>query len=192
MEELSRFHLFSDDDLRGSLVAEPAKGAGGSAVRAVALGERRMDEPLGFRCAEGSKVRDVIATTWIVPFLISPKLMGALEGFTGWDRHPARIVLPDGKRVDNHVALTVSGRSGPIDDSLSEEVILPRPVPEGNEVPGLRGLLFDPATWDGSDIFTPEATTFVIVTDAVREALEAASPSNLRLERITEIERMKV
>ena len=70
-------------------------------------------------------------------------------------------------------------------------MILPPPVPEGNEVPGLRGLLFDPATWDGSDVFTPETTTFVLVTDAVREALEAASPSNLRLERITEIERMK-
>ncbi len=192
MEGLRRFHLFSDDDLRGSLVAEPGKGLSGSALRAVALGERRMDTPLRFRRAEGSKVRDVMATTWIIPFLISPKVVGALDGFTGWEPHPARIELPDGKRVDDHVALTVSARSAPIDDSLSEEVILPRPVPEGNEVPGLRGLLFDPATWDGSDVFTPETTTFVIVTDAVREALEAASPTNLRLERITEIERMKV
>jgi hypothetical protein len=192
MEELNRFHLFSDDDLRGSLAAEPAKGLSGSALRAVALGERRMDKPLRFRRAEGSKVRDVMATTWIIPFLISPKVVGALDGFTGWDQHPARIELPDGKRVEDHVALTVSGRSGTIDDALSEEVILPRPVPEGNEVPGLRGLLFDPATWDGSDVFTPETTTFVIVTDAVQEALDAVSPSNLRLERITEIERMKV
>jgi hypothetical protein len=194
MEELGRFYLLSDDDLRGALVVEPVKGLSGKALREVALAERRMDKPLRFRRDLGSKVYDVLATTWIVPFLLSPKVVDVLRegGFTGWDVHPARIELEGGKRVEDHGALMVSGRSGPVDEALSESVTLPRPVPEGNEVPGLRGLLFDPATWDGSDIFTPETTTFVMITDAVREALEAVSPSNLRLERITEIERMKV
>lgn len=194
MDELGRFHLLSDDDVLGAFIAEPAKGLSGNALREVALGERRMDRPLRFRRGQGSKVYDVLATTWIVPFLLSPKVVEVLRkgGFTGWDVHSARIELKDGKRVDDHEALMVSGRSGPVDDALSETVTLPPPVPEGNEVPGLRGLRFDPSSWDGSDIFTPETTTFVMVTDAVREALEAVSPTNLRLERITEIERMKV
>ena len=119
MEELSRFHLFGDDDLRGSLVAEPASGLSGSALRAVALGERPVDEPLRFRRGEGSEVRDVMATTWIIPFLISPEVVRALDGFTGWDRHPARSSCPTAAGR-GPVALTVSGRSGPIDDSLSE------------------------------------------------------------------------
>ena len=194
MDELGRFHLLSDDDLPGALVVEPVKGLSGKALHEVALAERRMDKPLCFRHDLGSKVYDVVATTWIVPFLLSPKVVDVLrEGsFTGWDVHPARIELNGGKRVEDHGALMVSGRSGPVDDALSETVTLPPPVPEGNEVPGLRGLLFDPASWDGSDVFTPETTTFVMVTDAVREALEAVSPTNLHLERITEIERMKV
>src|SRR4051812_2634250 len=174
--DLGSFHLFSDDDLPGSFVAEPVKGLSGKALREVALGERRMDKPLRCRRGEGSRVYDVVATTWIVPFLVSPRVVEALHGFSGWDTHPARIELPDGSRVDDHAALTVSGRSGPVDDALSEEIVLPPPVPEGNEVPGWRGILFDPGSWDGSDVFTPEGSTFVMVSDAVREALEAVSP----------------
>jgi hypothetical protein len=52
------------------------------------------------------------------------------------------------------------------------------------------GLLFDPETWDQSDVFTPSGTALVVVTDAVRAAFAEARLTNVDLHRITEIQRL--
>jgi hypothetical protein len=49
------------------------------------------------------------------------------------------VVVTDGSERRDYVVLSVEGRSGPIDDALSERVTLPPPVP-GAPGPGLRGL----------------------------------------------------
>ena len=189
MSELERFHELSDADLRGAVVAEPVASLSGSALRAIALGERVPRSTLRFTPAQGSRPKDMAATTWIVPFLLSPRFVEVLGDFSGWRAHAAEIELRDGTRAD-YGALAVTGRSGPIDQERSERIKLPPAAPGGIAVPGLRGLLFDPASWDGSDVFTPEGSTFVFVSERVREAIEAARLTNVALERITEIERM--
>jgi hypothetical protein len=40
-------------------------------------------------------------------------------------------------------------------------------------------MYFDPASWDGADVFVPEGTRAVCVTDRVRWALAAAGATNL-------------
>jgi hypothetical protein len=193
VSELDGFHELSDRDLRGAVVAEPDNSLNGSALRAIALGKRSPRTTLQFKPALGSRLEDLLTTTWIVPLLLSPRFHQLLRDhdFTGWTAHPAEVELRRGERAE-YGALAVSGRSGPIDDKRSERVVLPPAAPGGNEVPGLRGLLFDPRSWDGSDVFTPEGSTFVLVTDRVRDAIAAAGLTNVALERITEIERMAV
>jgi hypothetical protein len=51
------------------------------------------------------------------------------------------------------------------------------------------GLFFDETSWDGSDLFQPQGTLFVLVRDSVRRALEEAKVRNVAFERITDIER---
>jgi hypothetical protein len=41
-----------------------------------------------------------------------------------------------------------------------------------------RGRYFDPETWDGSDIFSPEGTAHLIVTESAKLALEEARATN--------------
>jgi hypothetical protein len=83
--------------------------------------------------------------------------------------------------------LCVEGRSGPIDDALGERVTLPPPVPGGRAGPGLRGLYFEPDTWDGSDVFAPEGTTPTLMTQDVGRAIERLKPTNALFQQLSEI-----
>jgi hypothetical protein len=158
---------------------------------ALARGEDLPLEPLEFVRASGGKPHDLIGTTYAVLQLISPRLIALLEehGFTGWTTYPAKILLDDGSEVEGYRGLAVTGRCGPIEDDLSERIMLRPPVPTGRSMPGLRGMCFRPDTWDGSDIFTPEGFAAVFVVERVKEALETAGITNITLERVSEIER---
>ena len=77
------------------------------------------------------------------------------------------------------------GRCGPIDNSRSE--IIQKRLP-GGWVPHWKGLYFDPATWDGSDIFQPEGTGYILVVESVKRALVRAKVKNLVFKRLDEID----
>jgi hypothetical protein len=177
-------------------------GPGGRALRVearhaiddvfeLARGENLPTEPLEFERSSGGKPHDVIGTTYAVLYLISPKFQTVLEenGFTGWTTYPIRVFLSDGSELTGYRGLAITGRCGPIEDDLSERVILPPPVSTGKAMPGLRGMCFKPESWDGSDVFTPEGFSAVYVGERVKEALEAAKITNIHLERLSEIER---
>jgi hypothetical protein len=84
----------------------------------------------------------------------------------------------------------VIGRTGPIDDSLSEDVILPPPAPHGRVRRGLRGACFPPESWDGSDVFACGENSAIMVTEPVNRALEDAQITNVAFKRLSEIERI--
>ena len=65
-----------------------------------------------------------------------------------------------------------------------------RPVPRGEALPHRIGIRFWPETWDGSDVFVPEASGFVFVTERVRDALTRAKAKNVEFKRITEVEQL--
>ncbi len=44
-------------------------------------------------------------------------------------------------------------------------------------------------TWDGSDLFVPEGTAHVLMTEPVRDALLELGVTNIALERTSEIHR---
>jgi hypothetical protein len=100
------------------------------------------------------------------------------------------VVLKDGSELPGYHGLAVTGRCGPIDDSLSDEVVLPPPVPRGRARRALRGICFDSATWDGSDVFTPEGYTASFVVERVKTAVEAAGITNVEFARLSETNRI--
>jgi hypothetical protein len=141
---------------------------------------------------EGRDLHDLVGTTYAVIDLLSDRAIRMLtEGqFTGWTTYPIEIRDAHGGLVAGYRGLAVTGRCGPIQDSLSRIEVLPPPISTGKAMPHRIGLLFDPGTWDQSDVFTPEGTGFVFVTEAVRDAIAEAKLTNLDLRALTEVHRL--
>ena len=159
----------------------------------ISRAEVQPSEPIEFVRAGGRKPHDMIGTTRAALKLVSDRFLEVLRehGFSGWATFPARVVLDGEHELGGYHGFAVAGRCGPIDDRLSEEVTLPPPVPEGRPTPGLRGLCFQPETWDGSDFFASEAGgAMIFVVERVKDAFEHAGLTNVAFERLTEIERL--
>ena len=158
---------------------------------AVATGSEEYDGPMVFVQDEGEIACDLVGTTFAVVVLISSRLRELLSahGFSGWSSVAAEVLLKDGSTRSDYSCLQVLGRSGPIDNDLSERIIQPPPVPGGNSAPGFRGLCFDPSSWDGSDVFTPEGYAGIFVVHRVVEALRAANVSNVDVHLASEVGR---
>lgn len=58
----------------------------------------------------------------------------------------------------------------------------------GGVFPYWRGVRFDPSTWDGSDLFMPEDSTWILVTEEVKRAFDRAKVRNVLFQRVTEFE----
>jgi hypothetical protein len=159
---------------------------------ALARGEERPPEPIEFVGDEGRIPGDLIGTTYATLILVSQRLLKVLgqHHFTGWTSFPVRVFLDDGGELEGYHGFAVTGRCGAIDDSLSDEIVLPPPVPTGRAMPGLRGLCFPPESWDGSDVFTAEGYASPFVVERVKEALERTDVTNVEFRRLSEIERI--
>lgn len=140
---------------------------------------------------EGTVANDYLGTSFPLIALLSDRFVEVLRagGFTGWGTFPVTLTTQGGKAIDGYHGLAVRGRSGPIDGALSESIVLPPPVPGGAAEDGRRGLYFHPETWDGSDVFVPEGSGYVIVTEAVADAMRAAEVTNIDLEVLSGVER---
>ena len=187
-ESLNRFYLLSDG---GSDRALRVQLASGSDAYSVLRGETIPPEPIILDVTSGKRVLDLIGTGHAGIYLVSPKFISVLQtsGFSGW-RGLESVVRQSGEPIlPGYRLLTITGRSGPIEDGRSERLLIPSPT-AGSAVGGWRGILFDPATWDGSDLFLPANTAHTIVLDRVRDALLRVGITGAEFERITDIERM--
>lgn len=149
--------------------------------------EKLPPKPVKVRYAMGrSKPSDFIHTTNVHPILISDRVLGILkgEGFTGWQTYPVRVFGKDGARIPGYHGLAVHGRCGPLDDSRSvkRDTVYP-----GGVFPEWYGLFFDPATWDGSDLFmTASDQTWIFLVEAVKRAFEKAKVTNVKFTALDE------
>ena len=139
-----------------------------------------------------SKPSDLIFTTLATPVIISDRVVGILkgEGFTGWQTYLIRLFGKDGVRIRGYHGLAVHGRCGPLDDSRSvkRDKILPSGI-----FPRWYGLFFDPATWDGSDLFmTSGPQAWVFVVEAVKRAFEKAKVTNVEFTALDQLERARL
>ncbi|HLL06317.1 MAG TPA: hypothetical protein VK539_37440 [Myxococcaceae bacterium] len=152
--------------------------------------EMQLAQPLEVTWAMGgAEPGDVIWTTHAVPILISERVVQLLRthAFTGWSLYPVVVQNKQRQPASHFNGLAVTGRCGNLEHSMSVEV--PRIFP-GGVFPVWKGLLFDPASWDGSDFFMPaQRFGFVFVVEAVKKALERAKVRNLRFTPLDQFER---
>jgi hypothetical protein len=147
-------------------------------------------EPLSVGWAMGSAdPGEVIWTTHAAPIIIADSVVKLLrtQGFTGWSLYPVSVRNKQGQPVPGYSGLAVTGRCGNIDPSMSVQV--PRIFPGGIS-PVLKGLLFDPTSWDGSDFFMPiKRSGYVFVVEEVKKAFERAKIRNVKFEPLDQFER---
>lgn len=156
----------------------------------VTRGEVVPSQPVRARWIMGGREPvDVIWTGDVAPVLISDRLQGILRerGFSGWSTYAVELHGKSGEVIPGYSGLVVHGRCGPIDETKSVEVPRDRP----SKLKLLKGLYFDPATWDGSDFYMPEGKScWVFVTEEVKESFEKAKIKNVELTALSRAERL--
>ena len=153
-------------------------------------GEIEMSEPVVFKYYMGSKIFDLIETGWASLYLISDRIFDAFEenNITGWKKYCAEVYDKKGEPINGYSVLSVTGRCGPIDDDKSELIWKDPPVPEGSRYQVRMGMYFDISTWDNSDIFIPENSLAIVVTEKVKEVLDNLKVSNFNIQPVSMIE----
>jgi hypothetical protein len=146
--------------------------------------------PVKVEWAMGSaEPSEVIWTTHAVPIIIANSVVQLLRthGFTGWSLYECAVQNKQRQPVLGFSGLAVTGRCGNLDHSMSVQV--PRIFPAGI-FPVWKGLLFDPASWDGSDFFMPaQGVGFVFVVEAVKKVFERAKIRNVKFKPLDQFER---
>ena len=137
----------------------------------------------------GRNLTDIMWTTMAVPVLLSDRVPDLLRsgGFTGWATYPVVPYLDDSATNNDFSGLAVTG--SPIDSSRGQ--IVGKEYLAGT-FPVLKGLYFDPQSWDGSDIFaTSQKSGLIFVVAAVKKCLELAGVRNILLTPLNQHQRMR-
>ena len=153
---------------------------------------RPVAGPLVFSRARGRVWTDLIDTGLAVLYVLSERVLAGLsaERISGWARYEVTILARGAPPPCSYACLSVTGRCGPIDETLGMRVARMPRSQQGSPVTVRRGEFFDVNTWDGSDIFSPEGTGYIFCTPRAKGCLEKLDPTNLELTPIAEIEQL--
>jgi hypothetical protein len=152
-------------------------------------GEWSPPSPLHVTRSSGKELMDVIWTTSIHPIVINTRVVDVLEAerLTGWATYPVEVRSNEEESENSYVGLAITGRCGPIDDDRSAIVMREYP---GGIFPVRRGLYFDPASWDGSDLFVSTGPyAFKFATAHLRNAFLGTKVSNIKFISASDVER---
>ena len=156
--------------------------------------EGRPVTPITVGWAMGGAVpSDVIWTGLGLPLFVSSTFVDVLREarFTGWDTYDVIVIGKDGRVVPGFYGLAITGRCDSQDLSRSELMLRKYP---GGWFPVFRGCYFNEDSWDGSDLFMERPderdhrTVRRYITGRVRTALRRSRISNLRIQRLSELE----
>jgi hypothetical protein len=152
--------------------------------------EMQPPHPLQVDWAMGrAKPVEVIRTTLGTVAIIADSVVQLLRahGFTGWSLYEVSVRDKQGQGIPGYSGLSVTGRCGELDHSMSIEVPRIRP---GGIFPVWKGLFFEPESWDGSDFFMPaQRFGFVFVVEEVKKALERSKVRNVEFTPLDQFER---
>jgi len=133
----------------------------------------RPQTPIGVRWFMGStRPGDFIWPNMVGPMIASERVIDALtaENVSGWSTYPVIVWNRDETIVNGYAGLSITGRCGPIEGHRS--------IPEPKQFPGgvftvYRGLYFDSASWDGSDLFlSSDGRLFVFAVQKVKDLFQ--------------------
>ena len=146
--------------------------------------------PVVFRHAIGRVPSDLMLGGSPFVLLISDRFQEVLKehAFTGWATYPVAVQTKRGAPIPGYSGLAITGRAGDVDWNRSESSIRASLRPDGHATHSYRGMYFDEASWDRSDLFLLGDTGRLVVTAAVRDALRAAKIRNVAFTRLTEVQ----
>lgn len=156
---------------------------------ALTRAELHPDHPIAVQWAMGSTHPvEVIWTTHAVPILVAESVVQLLRShnFTGWSLYDVTVHGKQGELIPGYHGLAITGRCGEIqwDKGIPEPKVYPARVSTV-----WRGLFFDPASWDGSDLFVPTNGNYVCVVEAEKKAFKKAKVHNVVFEALDQFER---
>lgn len=147
--------------------------------------------PVELYYEKGQKWEDVLNDCSISILIVSKKFIDLLieNGITGWKSYP---VLLRGKKnivYDEHqyYGLSITGRSG--DTYVKKSTLFEKKDEEYKDKYGyFKGDFFDEETWDGSDIFIPENTSKLFISEKFYQLLKKQNYKVLELTPLEEVE----
>ena len=150
-------------------------------------GELRPAEPIVVRhYMGGANPSDVVWTGAAYPMLVHSRVLDVLldHRFSGWSTYAVEVYGKHGEHFPDYHGFSFTGRCGAVHyraDSLFQKLF------PAMAVPYYRGLYFDPATWDGSDLFAPvpidgrgKETAHTFALGVVVRALRKAKVRNVQ------------
>jgi hypothetical protein len=151
--------------------------------------EVHPEKPIDLTWISGSKFFDLLSAGNGMN-LYSARIFKVFEenNITGWDRIACKIHTGKREIRTDYSLLTVTGRCGFIDYSKSEKIVKQPFPPKGAFIEVKRGLHFDITKWDGTDIFTPDNTLFIFITEHVKALLDKNKFTNIKFTNLVDFE----
>jgi hypothetical protein len=147
-------------------------------------------EPITMRWVWGDRTpSDIVWADSDLPPFVSPKVINVLQdhGLTGWDRVPAHVIDRNGDvHTDYSFLVITGGRCSALDWSRGELINRTEDPPWGWVY---RGAQFNPASWDGSDLFRSAGWKYILATERVKTAFERARIPNVVWAALSDQER---
>jgi len=136
-------------------------------------GEFTPKKPITIKIDRGGRAADFIWGGRVSVNIVSDKVVNILREnqIKKFTTYPVKVVLENGERLEGFHGLSVLGRAGPIDLVRSRAKVVYR----DNDTPfplRMNGLYFHPENWDGSDIFTLDETSYLLITQKVLNFLK--------------------
>lgn len=186
--KFEQLYLLSGAYVRGALHVQPVSEIPDHS--ALFKGTWLPSEPLVFTHHSGGTPRDLITTGFPAIKLVSEQITSILrrERVTGWTSFPVVVTGKDRQAVEGYQGLAVTGRCGPIRKERSQIVRKASLYAGGPPRQVKVGLYFDPTTWTGHDVFSPQGVDYIFVVERVKDILEQAKVKNIDFTRLTDVE----
>lgn len=190
--DLADWYLLGHDFKRGEVELVVRPKLTWDEASGIVLGRGPRPAQFTLLKRKGNRWTDDLFLDGLRAHVVSERVVHLLQEscFSGWKAIDAGIEAGDSNRTDYKVLL-ITGRCGPLLDDQNPMVDRQPITSKGREERRVKiGYLVDPASWDGSDIVSPEGTALPFVHERVKRTLESEGVTGFTFVKITESERL--
>lgn len=187
MLDIEKVFLFTDCDRRESFRAQIVNK---DLDEGYLFSSGNIEDVVQFCWLQGRKVYDVIPTGYAGVYLVSEKIQSILKdsGFKGFNFRHVTLTNKKNELIHGYQLLSIVSKVGPIINEKSARKMMPPLVSWGDYYEAYIGLYFDTSTWDGSDFFYPEGTSYIFVVEDVKRLFEEHNVTNCQFHKVVELE----